>query len=79
MSVEGSIAALGLAVIAVGVLLSVRAANARVRVPVDVRHHDAPPPSTDRTAMVLIGLGLGVLSIAAVVFTLKGLTALAAF
>ena len=78
MSIEGTIATLGLAVLAIGVLLSVRAANARVRIRVDGTH-DATRPGADRTALALIGLGLGVLAIAGMVFTLKGLTALAAF
>ena len=78
MSLEGSIAAVGLVVVAPGVLLSVRAANARVRIRVDGTY-DAPRPGADRTALVLIGLGLGTLAIAGMVYILKGLTALATF
>ena len=78
MSLEGTIAALGLAVLTLGVLLSVRTANTRVRIRVDGAH-DVPRPGADRTALVLMGLGLGVLAIAGVVFALRGLTALAAF
>ena len=77
MSLEGSIAAVGLIVVALGVLLSVRSANSRVRVRIDGTH-DAPRPGADRTALVLIGLGLGTLAIAGMVYTLNGLAALVA-
>ena len=78
MSPEGTITAIGLAVLAVGVPLSVRASSVRRAAMVEGAAGATQRTSVERWSSIAMGLGVAILGLAAAVFALKAAVAMSA-